>query len=100
MQLSTVLVSALAAVASASPALRARQADCPEVNAVPTCGRPCIYNAAATLGCPDNTDYACMCGQWDALRSAAAGCVITNCGILNALTVLNAVQAVCNACVA
>ncbi|KAK4170659.1 hypothetical protein QBC36DRAFT_296087 [Triangularia setosa] len=98
MQFSTLLVTALAAVATASPALRRRQADCPEVDAIPACGLQCIYTAAEGLGCPDNTDYACMCGQWDALRSNAAGCVISSCGLLNAMTVLNAVQAVCDAC--
>jgi hypothetical protein len=37
MQFSTLIVATLAAVASAGPAVK-RQADCPEVDAIPVCG--------------------------------------------------------------
>jgi fructoselysine-6-P-deglycase FrlB-like protein len=37
MQFSTLVIATLAAVASASPAVR-RQAECPEVDNIPVCG--------------------------------------------------------------
>ncbi|KAK4182401.1 hypothetical protein QBC35DRAFT_468115 [Podospora australis] len=100
MQVSTLLITALAAVASASPAINRRQAtdpNCPQLDSVPVCGRECILSAAEALGC-SRTDYPCLCGQWDALRTNAANCVISGCGILNTFPVLDAAQAVCDAC--
>ncbi|KAL2166755.1 hypothetical protein VTG60DRAFT_2239 [Thermothelomyces hinnuleus] len=96
MQFSTVVVAALAAVASASPVLK-RQAACPEVDQIPECGYDCIVNAAAGLGCQAD-DYKCMCDQFDALRSSAATCVLSNCGLDGALEVISAAEAVCAAC--
>jgi hypothetical protein len=39
-----------------------------------------------------------MCGNFDAVRSGATSCVLANCDLTNALAVLSAAQAVCDAC--
>ncbi|KAL2152231.1 hypothetical protein VTH82DRAFT_5415 [Thermothelomyces myriococcoides] len=96
MHFSTIAVAALAAVASASPTIK-RQAECPEADQIPECGYDCIVNAAADLGCQAE-EYKCMCDQFEALQSAAATCVLTNCGIDEALNVISAAEAVCAAC--
>jgi hypothetical protein len=120
MQFSTLIVATLAAVASAGPAVK-RQADCPEVDAIPFCGvrsltlqaqnlfresdantenqqqYPCILTAATDIGCGPE-DYPCMCGKFADLRLAAAGCVLTNCGAAGVADVLAAAEAVCAAC--
>ncbi|KAK3297260.1 uncharacterized protein B0H64DRAFT_391715 [Chaetomium fimeti] len=96
MQFSTLIIATLAAVVSASPAVR-RQAECPQVADIPACGAPCILEAAVAVGCAD-TDYPCMCGKFDELQTSAASCVIDGCGIAGAPAVLTAAQAVCDAC--
>ncbi|KAH6850536.1 hypothetical protein B0I37DRAFT_444549 [Chaetomium sp. MPI-CAGE-AT-0009] len=96
MQFSTLVLATLAAVASASPAVR-RQADCPEVDNIPVCGYSCILAAVTQIGCGVD-DYACMCSKFSDLQLAAAGCVISNCGLAGAPAVLSAAQAVCDAC--
>ncbi|KAL2022368.1 hypothetical protein VTK56DRAFT_5435 [Thermocarpiscus australiensis] len=97
MQFSAIIIAALAAVASAGPAFK-RQAECPQVNDIPACGYPCIVSAATNIGCATD-DYPCMCGRFNDLQNAAAGCAINNCGLSGALQVLAAAQAVCDNCV-
>ncbi|GAB1314651.1 hypothetical protein MFIFM68171_04861 [Madurella fahalii] len=96
MQFSTIFIAALAGLASAGPAVK-RQNDCPEVDAIPLCGYPCILAAASSIGCATD-DYQCMCGQFAELRLAAASCTYTNCGIEGTQAVLEAAEAVCAAC--
>ncbi|KAL2136210.1 hypothetical protein VTI74DRAFT_4840 [Chaetomium olivicolor] len=96
MQFSTLIVAALAAVASAGPAAMKR-ADCPEVDKIPACGYNCILAAVTDINCAVD-DYACMCSKFDQLRLAAAPCVYENCGLDGTPAVLAAAQAVCDAC--
>ncbi|KAL2141210.1 hypothetical protein VTI28DRAFT_2716 [Corynascus sepedonium] len=96
MQFSTLIIATLAAVASASPAVK-RQADCAEVDQIPECGYQCIVDAAAGLGCAE-ADYTCMCGSFDELRNGAAGCVLEKCGLDGAPAVISGAEAVCAAC--
>lgn len=116
MHFTTFIVATLAAVASAGPAMK-RQAECPEAANIPACGvssqtpfsgerrnsncktpqAPCILAAATQIGCATN-DYPCMCSKFSDLRSAAAVCVYTNCGLDGISAVLTAADAVCAAC--
>ncbi|KAG7289271.1 hypothetical protein NEMBOFW57_005636 [Staphylotrichum longicolle] len=100
MQFTTFAVIALAAVASAGPAIK-RQTACPEADNIPACGEtrqyPCIASAVTELGCAAD-DYTCMCSKFNDLQLAAAGCVYSNCGLAGVSAVLSAAQAVCAAC--
>ncbi|KAK3903647.1 hypothetical protein C8A05DRAFT_32587 [Staphylotrichum tortipilum] len=98
MRFTISLITALAALASASPALRRQASACPEADAIPACGATCIKDAVTQIGCAD-ADYACMCAKFSELQSAAANCVVAGCGLEGALAVLSAAQAVCTACV-
>ncbi|KAK4138407.1 hypothetical protein BT67DRAFT_369360 [Trichocladium antarcticum] len=96
MQFSTLIIAALAAVASASPAMEKR-VPCPEIDLIPLCGYGCILDAVTAIGCATE-DYPCMCSKFADLRLAAASCVYTNCGLAGAGPVLAAAEAVCTAC--
>ncbi|KAK3306259.1 uncharacterized protein B0T15DRAFT_223147 [Chaetomium strumarium] len=96
MHFSTILIATLAAAVSAGPTMK-RQAACPEVDNIPACGYPCIADAVAAVGCAE-TDYSCMCGNFDTVQSGATSCVLANCDLTNALAVLSAARAVCDAC--
>ncbi|KAK0625818.1 hypothetical protein B0T14DRAFT_599335 [Immersiella caudata] len=98
MRFSTIAVTAFAAFASASPLVKRQDVDtCPQVADIPECGATCIFAAFDDLGCAE-TDYACGCSQFDELRSKAALCVIGACGLGGAGAVVEAAQAVCDAC--
>ncbi|KAL2263571.1 hypothetical protein VTK26DRAFT_6219 [Humicola hyalothermophila] len=97
MQLSTLVVAALAALTSAKPAVQKRQAECPEVDNIPICGYNCILSAVVEIGCAVD-DYSCMCSNFSQLRLAAAPCVYENCGLDGTPEVLAAAEAVCAAC--
>ncbi|KAJ4301964.1 hypothetical protein N0V88_002092 [Collariella sp. IMI 366227] len=97
MQFSTLIIAALAAVASAGPARMSPRVDCPEVDDIPLCGYPCIEAAATAINCATD-DYPCMCASFAELRLAAAACVYENCGLDGTPAVLAAAEAVCAAC--
>ncbi|KAH8726389.1 hypothetical protein GQ44DRAFT_825739 [Phaeosphaeriaceae sp. PMI808] len=79
-------------------AVSAQTACAPVASAVPTCAVPCIQSAASGVGC-DNVNYKCRCANAAAIQNAALGCVLTNCGLTNALKAQASASAVC-ACVA
>ncbi|KAF9774859.1 hypothetical protein IL306_007103 [Fusarium sp. DS 682] len=47
---------------------------------VPKCAIPCLDDAIASETKCDKTDLTCVCKNFDDVRSAATGCVISKCG--------------------
>jgi hypothetical protein len=47
---------------------------------VPKCAIPCLDKAIASESSCDKTDLACVCKNFDDIRSAATSCVIDECG--------------------
>ncbi|KAK4442308.1 hypothetical protein QBC34DRAFT_313410, partial [Podospora aff. communis PSN243] len=70
-----------------------------KAEAVPVCARPCIYDAAAKVGC-DNTDYACRCQKQKEISNLATLCVISGvCSEADVLKTLTSTGELCT-CVA
>ena len=64
--------------------------------AIPTCGRQCLEQAATSVGC-GVVDFTCSCSKQSAVASAATSCVIKACsGISQAEAVQSATEAVCS----
>ncbi|KAI5465334.1 hypothetical protein BGZ63DRAFT_419909 [Mariannaea sp. PMI_226] len=64
-------------------------------DAVPSCAKGCISSAAETVAKCDFTDYECQCSSTATIQGAAQDCVISKCGIGNAVNVINSVSALC-----
>ncbi|KAM7223066.1 hypothetical protein V8F06_001622 [Rhypophila decipiens] len=100
MKFSVAIVAALTSIVYAAPAQIFARENTPEcdaaVEAVPECGRQCILDAAAKLGYPADS-FGDMCVDFARVRSGAAICVLTKCG-LQASAVLNAATAACAVC--
>ncbi|KAF4944025.1 hypothetical protein FGADI_12970 [Fusarium gaditjirri] len=64
---------------------------------VPKCAIPCLDDAIASKTKCDKTDLTCVCKNFDDVRSAATGCVITKCGSDVAINeVLPATEKLCD----
>ncbi|KAF4121918.1 CFEM domain [Geosmithia morbida] len=65
---------------------------------IPSCAIPCIDDAVSSQTSCKNTDYACICKDFDSIQGAATGCVLSKCGTDVALNkVIPAVEALCKA---
>ncbi|KAM0354295.1 hypothetical protein ACHAPU_001339 [Fusarium lateritium] len=63
---------------------------------VPKCAIPCLDKAIASESSCDTTDLACVCKNFDDIRSAATSCVIDECGSDVAISeVLPATEKLC-----
>lgn len=47
---------------------------------IPECALPCLDDAIASESNCATTDYTCVCANFSAIRGAAAGCIIEECG--------------------
>ncbi|KAJ4263006.1 hypothetical protein NW762_006619 [Fusarium torreyae] len=64
---------------------------------VPKCAIPCLDDAIASKTKCDKTDLACVCKDFDSVRSAATSCVIEKCGSDVAINeVLPATEKLCD----
>ncbi|KAK3331409.1 hypothetical protein B0H66DRAFT_453825, partial [Apodospora peruviana] len=64
-----------------------------KIDAVPECAVNCVNEAAPSVGCEEG-DFECDCANFQALQSAAATCVVSNCR--NIGTVINQLTDVCS----
>lgn len=101
---SIALASSLIFIVSASPRPQTLpptsdvkpQACLSAAQAIPTCGRQCLEQAAISVGC-GVVDFTCSCPKQSAVANAATSCVIKACpGISAAEAVQSAAQAVCS----
>ncbi|KAF4470812.1 CFEM domain-containing, partial [Fusarium albosuccineum] len=65
------------------------------VDAVPKCAEGCLSSAAVTEAECAFDNYECQCSSTAVIQNAAQGCVINDCGIPDALKVLDAVGSLC-----
>ena len=64
--------------------------------AIPTCGRQCLEQAATSVGC-GVVDFTCSCSKQSSIASSASSCVIKACpSVSEAEAVQSAAQAVCS----
>ncbi|KAK4191278.1 hypothetical protein QBC35DRAFT_471018 [Podospora australis] len=56
-----------------------------DISLFPSCSLPCILDGISSTPCTDQTDFACVCQNKDALIKAATNCVIEACGVETAL---------------
>ncbi len=56
-----------------------------DISVFPECSLPCIITAVGTTSC-EATDFACVCKNMDAIKTAATPCVVDKCGIDVALS--------------
>src|SRR5439155_1737981 len=82
---------------TSAPACSAGSPCASAIAAVPSCGVSCIASAASAVGCVAG-DNACQCSssQNAAIASMAQSCVISACGINQALAVQSSAAAVCS----
>ncbi|KAK4157538.1 hypothetical protein C8A00DRAFT_29542 [Chaetomidium leptoderma] len=84
MKYSTALVALAATVASAQ-----------DISIFPECSLPCIMDGIGTTSCKA-TDFACVCKNMEAIKTAATPCVVDKCGLDVALNkVLPATEKFC-----
>ncbi|KAJ5348928.1 extracellular membrane [Penicillium brevicompactum] len=63
---------------------------------VPPCALPCLDDAVKQKTSCATDDYACICKDQDAVKSAATSCVVSKCGISTSENeVLPAVKKIC-----
>ncbi|KAH6850418.1 hypothetical protein B0I37DRAFT_113768 [Chaetomium sp. MPI-CAGE-AT-0009] len=76
-------------------ALAATAALAQDISVFPECSLPCIIDAVGTTSC-EATDFACVCGNMEAVKQAATPCVVDKCGLDKALNeVLPATEKFC-----
>lgn len=87
MHSAVVFCIAFAAGALATPVVL-RRVDTPPAEEIkmPECAVPCIEAAVKeATDCPSAQDVACVCANMGKVIDAGKGCVLTNCGLADAL---------------
>lgn len=56
---------------------------------VPSCALPCLDTAVQQNTSCATDDYACICKDQDAVKSAATDCVVSKCGTNTALSMFS-----------
>ncbi|KAG7289402.1 hypothetical protein NEMBOFW57_005773 [Staphylotrichum longicolle] len=76
-------------------ALAAATVSAQDISVFPECSLPCIITAVGTTSCAA-TDFACVCKNMEAVKTAATPCVVDKCGLDKALNeVLPATEKFC-----
>ncbi|KAK3320397.1 hypothetical protein B0T19DRAFT_403053 [Cercophora scortea] len=92
--------SAVAITSAPSSTITAPPAPaCTLTKLMPSCGIPCVSQAAIKIGCTASMDFGCQCKSAAAMQAAVMPCVISACGPVNAPVVGSVANAICTECV-